>query len=159
MSKAADLPRATRPAPVADESWFGAFGPTSDTAAMVDDSHFAASWHADGQAAGRPSRPSRASREVASTTFERIYRAFIAARAALGVALVATLVVGGVFGLRPTLAIITLSVAFATLAVSMWLLPRFRRGGAPHALARLRSPQWIATIGADLVFFTGLHIA
>jgi hypothetical protein len=27
----------------------------------------------------------------------------------------------------------------------------------PHTMARLRSPQWIATIGADL-FFTGLHL-
>ena len=153
---APDLPRSTRPAPLADESWFGAFGPSGDTAATIDESHFTASWHADAQV---PGRAARASREVASTTFERIYRAFIAARAALGVALVATLVAGGVFGLRPTVPIIALSVAFATLAISMWLLPRFRRPGAPHTLARLRSPQWIATIGADLVFFTGLHIA
>ena len=154
--RAPGLPRSTRPAPLADESWFGAFGPSGDTAAMIDESHFTASWHADAQV---PGRAARASREVASTTFERIYRAFIAARAALGVALVATLVVGGVFGLRPTAAIVALSVAFATLAISMWLLPRFRRSGAPHTLARLRSPQWIATIGADLVFFTGLHVA
>jgi two-component system sensor histidine kinase PilS (NtrC family) len=26
-------------------------------------------------------------------------------------------------------------------------------------MARLRSPQWVGTIGADLVFFTGLHLA
>jgi two-component system sensor histidine kinase PilS (NtrC family) len=153
---AADLRRSTRPAPMADESWFGAFGPSGDTAVTIDEAHFTASWHADAQV---PGRAARASREVASTTFERIYRAFIAARAALGVALVATLLAGGVFGLRPTVPIIALSVAFATLAISMWLLPRFRRPGAPHTLARLRSPQWIATIGADLVFFTGLHLA
>ena len=156
LSGAADPPRSTRPAPVADESWFGAFGPTGDTASSIDESHLTASWHGDAKVAGRASR---ASREVASTTFERIYRAFIAARAALGVALVATIGVASVFGLRPTVAITALSVAFATLAISMWLLPRFRRVGAPHTLARLRSPQWIATIGADLVFFTGLHIA
>ena len=156
MSAAADLPRSTRPAPVADESWFGAFGPTGDTASLAEESHFTASWQSDAKASGRATR---ATREVASTTFERIYRAFIAARAALGVALVATIGVASVFGLRPTVAITALSVAFATLAISMWLLPRFRRGGAPHTMARLRSPQWIATIGADLVFFTGLHIA
>jgi len=39
----------------------------------------------------------------------------------------------------------------------MWLLPRFRRGAEPQAFAHLRSPQWIATIGVDLVFFTSLH--
>ena len=101
----------------------------------------------------------RTRRGGTSTTFERIYRAFIAARAALGVALVVTLAVASVFGLRPTPTIVALSLAFATLAISMWLLPRFRRGAAPHTMARLRSPQWIATIGVDLVFFTGLHLA
>ncbi|MEO8525671.1 MAG: hypothetical protein ABI460_13190, partial [Caldimonas sp.] len=120
---AADPPRPTRPVPLADESWFGAFGPSGNTAAAIDESHFTASWHADAKGSRRTAR---ASREVASTTFERIYRAFIAARAALGVALVATLVLGGVFGQRPTVPIIALSVAFATLAISMWLLPRFR---------------------------------
>ena len=98
-------------------------------------------------------------RRGASTTFERLYRAFIAARAALGVALVVTLAVAGVFGLRPTPTIVALSLAYATLAISMWLLPRCRRGAAPHAMARLRSPQWLATIGVDLVCFTALHLA
>ncbi|MGZ5267384.1 MAG: histidine kinase, partial [Caldimonas sp.] len=153
---ASDLPRATRPATMADESWFGAFGPTSDTERLGEESQFSASWHSDVPISGRTARGSR---EGASTTFERIYRAFIAARAALGGALVVTLAVASAFGLRPTAPIIALSVAFATLAISMWLLPRFGRIGAPQALARLRSPQWIATIGADLVFFTGLHLA
>lgn len=93
-----------------------------------------------------------------STAFERIYRAFIAARAALGVALVVTLGVAGLFGLRPTQIIALVSVAYAALAISMWLMPRFRRPAAPQALARLRSPQWIATIGADVVCFTALHL-
>ncbi len=44
------------------------------------------------------------------------------------------------------------------MAISMWLLPRFRRGAAPQAFARLQSPQWLATIGVDLTLFTALHI-
>ena len=52
-----------------------------------------------------------------------------------------------------------MSIVYATLAISMWLLPRFRRGAAPQAFARLQSPQWLATIGADLTLFTALHIA
>ena len=40
----------------------------------------------------------------------------------------------------------------------MWLLPRFRSGAAPHTFAHLRSPQWLATIGADLILFTALHV-
>ena len=153
---ATDLPRPTRPAPMGDESWFGAFGPTTDTSSIAEESQLGASWHSELPDSGRAARRQRGG---ASTTFERIYRAFIAARAALGVALVVTLAVAGFFGLRPTPVIVALSLAFATLAISMWLLPRFQRGAAPHTLARLRSPQWIATIGVDLVFFTGLHLA
>jgi len=155
MSPTSGIPRSTRPAPMGDESWFGAFGPTTDNSSLADESRFTVSWHSESPNASRTVRTRRGT----STTFERIYRAFIAARAALGVALVVTLAVASVFGLRPTLAIVVLSLAFATLAISMWLLPRFRRGAAPHTMARLRSPQWIATIGADLVFFTGLHLA
>jgi two-component system sensor histidine kinase PilS (NtrC family) len=139
-----------------DESWFGAFGPTTDGSAMADESQFTTSWHS---APPNAARAVRTRRGGTSTTFERIYRAFIAARAALGVALVVTLALASVFGLRPTPTIVALSLAFATLAISMWMLPRFRRGAAPHTMARLGSPQWIATIGVDLVFFTGLHLA
>ena len=137
-----------------DESWFGGFAATGDASSLIDDSRFAASWQTDAE-----TPLGRVPRGVGSSTFERIYRAFIAARAALGVALVATLAVASLFGLRPPVAIAVLSVVYASLAISMWVLPRFRRGAAPHTLARLRSPQWIATIGADLAFFIGLHVA
>ena len=148
--------RARRPAGP-DESWFGAFGATGDTAALTDDSRFAMSWQND--ATTTRQRTPRGDRSIAETTFERIYGAFIAARAAIGVALVVTLALTGVFGLRPTLPVAGVSVAYATLAISMWLLPRFRRGVAPHTFARLQSPQWLATIGVDLVLFTALHVA
>lgn len=141
----------------ADESWFGAFGATGDTAMLSDDSRFAMSWQSD--ATPTRERRERGSRTITESTFERIYRAFIAARAAIGVALVVTLALTGAFGLRPTLAVIAISVAYAALATSMWLLPRFRRGVAPHTFARLQSPQWLATIGVDLVLFTALHVA
>ncbi|MEP6739735.1 MAG: ATP-binding protein [Caldimonas sp.] len=145
-----------RPA-AADESWFGAFGSTGDAPSLIDDSRFAVSWQtdADGAERRRTLRPGA----VDTTTFERLYGAFIAARAALGVALIVTLAVAGAFGLRPTPAVVALSVAYAALALSMWLLPGFRRGAAPHTFARLRSPRWAASIGADLILFTGLHIA
>jgi len=148
--------RARRPAG-ADESWFGAFGASGDTAALTDDSRFAMSWQNDATTTRR--RTPRGDRSIAETTFERIYGAFIAARAAIGVALVVTLALTGAFGLRPTLPVAGVSVAYATLAISLWLLPRFRRGVAPHTFARLQSPQWLATIGVDLVFFTALHVA
>ena len=141
----------------ADESWFGDFGSTGDTAMLSDDSRFAMSWQSD--SGPQRERRERGNRGITETTFERIYGAFIAARAAIGVALVVTLALAGVFGIRPTLPVAAVSVAYATLAISMWLLPRFRRGVAPHTFARLQSPQWLATIGVDLVLFTSLHVA
>ena len=152
----------SRPRPAAgDESWFGAFSATGETqSSHLDDSRFAASWQAeaDSEPRTRTSRGAAARSDVAVTTFARIYSAFIAARAALGLALAITLGLAGAFGLRPTPAVVALSVAFAALAISMWLLPRFRRGAEPHTFAQLRSPQWVATIGADLIIFTGLHL-
>jgi two-component system sensor histidine kinase PilS (NtrC family) len=143
--------------PSGEESWFGAFGSTGDSPTLVEDSRFAASWQADSIPPERrgASRPGT----IAATTFERIYRAFIAARAALGLVVAVTLALTGVFGLRPTPSVVVISAAYAVLSISMWLLPRFRRGAAPQAFARLNSPQWLATIGADLFLFAGLHIA
>ena len=118
------------------------------------------------------------------TGFERLYRAFLTARAALGVALMVTLVVASLFGLRPDAPVGVISVVYATLSISMWLLPRFRRltpsqqpgpkasqklkatpnpGATPRArlvprLARLSAAQWLATIGADLLCFMALHV-
>ncbi len=149
--------RMRRPAG-ADESWFGVFGATGDTASLTDDSRFAMSWQNDATTTRRRT-PRSGDGGIAETTFERIYGAFIAARAAIGVALVVTIALAGFFGLRPTLAVAGVSIAYAALSISMWLLPRFRRGVAPHTFARLRSPQWLATIGVDLVLFTALHVA
>jgi two-component system sensor histidine kinase PilS (NtrC family) len=140
---------------VVDESWFGAFGATADSPALIEDSRFAASWQNESDS-GRERR--RGSRTIAETTFERIFGAFIAARAAIGVALVVTLTLTGVFGQRPSGEVVAISIAYATLTITMWLLPRFRRGAAPQAFARLQSPQWLATIGVDLTLFTALHI-
>ena len=149
-------PRPARRPTVVDESWFGAFGATGDNPALIEDSRFAASWQNETYS-GRERR--RGSRTIAETTFERIFGAFIAARAAIGVALIVTLALTGAFGLRPSGPVVAVSICYATLAITMWLLPRFRRGAAPQAFARLQSPQWLATIGADLTLFTALHIA
>jgi two-component system, NtrC family, sensor histidine kinase PilS len=91
------------------------------------------------------------------TAFERIYRAFITARAALGLALVVAFAVGGVFGLRPHWAVTTVSVAYASLSIVMWVLPRYR-ANASSPMFRLSRRQWLATIGVDLVCFMALHV-
>ncbi|HRI17054.1 MAG TPA: ATP-binding protein [Burkholderiaceae bacterium] len=92
-----------------------------------------------------------------STAFERVYRAFASARATLGVALMLTIGVSGFMGAWPGLPVMLIGAAYAMLATSMWLLPRFRRPGTPQTMARLRSPLWLATIGADILCFTALH--
>ena len=176
--------RGGRRAPVADESWFGAFSSEGDTQLREDDPSEAASVAAEYastfESARRSSMNSSASGGKASddkpgdsrfmlreatrvvesgqTAFERLYRAFIAARAALGLALAAAMAVGGMFGLRATLWTVIVSVTYAILAIGMWVVPRYRIPAAPRAMARLASPQWLATIGVDLVCFIALHV-
>ena len=158
--------RASGSAPRAsqDESWFGAVGMGPDTQwrALADD----AESRFDEGFAGLADAPvdsrflaRQAQRIVGSgqTAFERIFRTFASARAALGVTLMLTIGVSGFFGAWPGLPILLVCLAYATLSISMWLLPRFQRPAAPQTMARLRSPIWLATIGADVVCFTLLH--
>lgn len=153
-----------RPQPP-EESWFGAIG-VSETQ-ISDDSGIDEAESRYEAGLGRSASPpdsrflSRQARRIISagqTAFDRIYRVFLGARAALGVALILTVVLAGMFGARPNWAVAVVSVAYAVLALSMWMLPRFKRAVQPKDLARLRGPQWLATIGADIVCFTGLHL-
>lgn len=167
--RAADRQRSRRPT-VADQSWFGAFSFDGDTHIHPDDPPFesadptlpteGAATVTPDTAAGTPFLSREAARVVESgqTAFERIYGAFIAARAALGLALVTALAVGGLFGLRPSVTVTAISVVYAALAIGIWLLPRYQRAAAPGALVRLRTPQWLVTIGVDLLCFMALHV-
>jgi two-component system sensor histidine kinase PilS (NtrC family) len=105
----------------------------------------------------QPGRSPRAA-EVGQTAFERLYRAFTAARAALGFALVSALAVGGFFGMRPTNFFTAISVAYAALAISLWLLPTNRHPAPAREMANLTRSQWVMTIGVDLISFTALHV-
>jgi two-component system sensor histidine kinase PilS (NtrC family) len=155
-----------RAAPSADESWFGVFGGVEDTqmpdeaGARPPESRLHGSWDAAEEAAGRPSTLARAARRSAvapQPAFDRIYRNFVAARAALAAALIATLGLVLMFGLRPPAETVGVSVAYAVLAIGLWLLPRLRPAlGTP--IRRLDRIHWIATIGIDLVCFSALHL-
>ena len=150
-----------------DESWFGALGVDGDTQLRDDprsteeESRYEGGWAAVDTTETDSRFLTRQARRIigsGQTAFQRIYGAFIAARAALGVALIATVVVAGIFGVRPSPVVILVSVAYAVLALAMWALPHFRRGAAPKSMARVQSPQWLATIGIDIVCFTALHL-
>ncbi len=80
------------------------------------------------------------------------------ARALLGSTLAAALVAASVFGPRPSLVVTLVSLGYAAQVLSLWLLPRRRGSAASTAGARLRTPQWLATIGIDVVCFLTLHV-
>lgn len=87
----------------------------------------------------------------------RILRTYVAARAALGLALVllpwaALLLVGG----RLPLTLLLVSVLYAGQAISLWLLYGAR--DSEPAGSRLQPGQWLSTIGVDLLAFTVLRI-
>lgn len=134
----------------ADESWFGAFMRDPDGIRAHD--------------AGLTEE--NASRFMASTdkaveleghkAFQRTLRAFLSARAALGLALVLTLATAGVFGVMPNRAVVAVSVVYALLAIAMRLAPSSEavEPGAP----RLSRFQWVACIGVDIASFMALHV-
>jgi two-component system sensor histidine kinase PilS (NtrC family) len=89
------------------------------------------------------------------STFERLFRTFVGARAVLGLALFAAQIVGQVLGTLSVLGL-GISLAYAVEALTLWLLPRFRSRNARVRTALSRR-QWLATIGFDLLAFSALH--
>jgi len=154
-----------------DESWFGALGlSTSSTPSIEDGWAEAEEAHAD---AGWPTETaqgdahflSREARRIVTSgvsAFERIYAAFVAARAALGVALLSTQLVSELLGVRPRLLVTLICLAYAAETLTLWLLPRFRAGTAPSdkrsRVSRLSTAQWLSTIGCDVLCFAALHL-
>lgn len=92
-----------------------------------------------------------------SASFERLYRAFLAARAALGVALIAAQLIAAALSTPPAASTLHLSASYAAAAVALWLLPQLRRGASARTLARISSPHWWSAIGVDLILFGVLH--
>ncbi len=166
--------RHARRGPTADESWFGAFGSVEDTqlGSQYDAGDAGDMAGANDRGEGDPSSRGSASPSLDSrlfsrqaerivsagqTAFDRIYRTFIGARAALGVALVLAQAITGLFGSRPSLEATLISVTYGTLALVLWLLPR-KTPVAPQALARVFGTPWLVTIGVDLLAFSALHV-
>jgi two-component system sensor histidine kinase PilS (NtrC family) len=143
-----------------DASWFAAIGVAADSRPRDDaESRFAPGWGSADPADSRfLSRQARRIVGSGPTAFQRIYRTFLAARAALGVALLAALVVGTLLGVRATALPLALSAAYALQALAVWLWPR-RQGDAPGGGAsRLGRRQWLATIGVDVLVFSALYL-
>ncbi|MBT9492015.1 MAG: PAS domain-containing protein [Paucibacter sp.] len=144
------------------QSWFGAglnadAEPTQDTENFQDSQHTLDSL--DGSAAESQFFFQHARRlgNAGGDAFTRLYRAFLAARAALGLALVATQLTAGILGSALPMGTSILSLLYAAQAITWWLLPRLQRGATAKTLARVSSPQWWASIGVDLALFGLLH--
>ncbi len=128
---------------------------------QFDESRFAPDWGSGEMAAADSQFLQRRARGLAQprmTAFQRIYRAFLGARAAIGIILIVMLGLTGLYGILPNEVTITVSIVYAAWALSMWLLPRFGHVDSPKALARVQNPLWLASIGIDIVCFMLLHM-
>ncbi len=149
----------TRPA-----SWFAGLGSAVEAAELADDA--ALSRHDRGE--WRESAPpdsrflSRQARRIAGSGqsgMQRLYLAFVASRAALGVALLATEVVLSYLVVHPQpMVSLALCAAYTLAALGLWLLPQWLGEARPKSAVRLRRRQWFATIGVDLLAFGSLQL-
>ena len=123
------------------------------------DSFFDPAWLASGEVS-RDGRAlpglSRRGDPAQDGALARVYRTYSAARAVIGLCLVAVQGVGTLLGLRSGEWLALVSLLYAAQAVSLWLLPRFVALTQPQP--RQRRQHWLATIGVDLLAFTLLHV-
>jgi two-component system, NtrC family, sensor histidine kinase PilS len=164
-SDARNQDRRRRPGRRRDDSLFGAFGADSQ---IAGESFFDPGWLAAGDTPADTRFMLRQARRVAQaqdSALARVYRTYAAARAAVGVGLVAVQGVSSLMGVRGSEWVAFVSVLFAVQAITLWLLPRFGGLGQPPQAdgqaahqAHHRRRQWLATVGVDLVAFTLLHV-
>jgi len=156
--RGADRRRGERRLADAEASWFAAFGVGAEAgASQPADSRFADGW---GSAEPADSRfLSRQARRIVGggpNAFQRILRAFLAARAALGLALAMALVAGVLLGAKPGWLALALGLGYGVQAVGVWLW--LRAAEADGAAPRLSRLQWLLTIGFDLLVFSALYL-
>ncbi len=138
-----------------DESWFGAFIRDADTV-LPDEPDVYPADVSEGLDSRLLPDDGVSSVPADPSTFHRIYRAFLSARAALGLALILTLGLAGFFGASPGRGVLMGSFVYAVLAVAMWLVPS--AGAAdPRVATGLSRAQWLACIGVDIASFMILH--
>lgn len=154
--RTADRRRGERRQTDAEASWFAAVGVGAEAgAAPAADSRFVDGW---GSAEPADSRfLSQQARRIVGggpSAFQRILRAFLAARAGLGLALVLALAASQWLGTKPGWPVLALGLAYGVQAVALWWWLRPADAAAPR-LSRL---QWLLTIGFDLLVFSALYL-
>jgi len=144
-----------------DDSLFGALGEADSQNA---ESLFDPGWLAAGDAARAADsrlllRQARRVAQQQDSALARVFRTYAAARAVIGVGLVASQAFTTLFVGRGHEWVALLCVAYGVQAITLWLLPRFGSLALPQPSARRRVRQWLATVGVDLVAFSLLHVA
>lgn len=147
------------PPPSVLESWFGAAGLVGLDSASRE-SYFDPAWGTSDERApdgGSPSREARRLAGAADGSLARVYRTYVAARAAVGVGLVALQVIVGLVAVRAPVIVVLVCLAYAVQAITLWLLPRYEPLAEPQQQRSMRRLQWMTTIGVDLLAFMTLH--
>jgi two-component system sensor histidine kinase PilS (NtrC family) len=97
-------------------------------------------------------------RHAQDTAFARVVRAYVAARAALGLSVIAVQGISAWTGTRQPEWVVLVTLAYAAQAISLWLLPRLGALAEPVSQGSQRRRQWLSTIGVDVLAFSLLHL-
>ncbi|MCA3243208.1 MAG: histidine kinase [Rubrivivax sp.] len=103
-------------------------------------------------------RQVRRQRDAQDTAFARVVRGYVAARAAIGLSVVAVQGIGAWSGQRQAEWAVLVALVYATQAITLWLLPRLGAPAEPVSGANQRRRQWLSTIGVDVAAFSLLHL-
>ena len=103
-------------------------------------------------------RQVRRQRDAQDTSFARVVRGYVAARAAIGLSVVAVQGIGAWSGQRQAEWAVLVALVYATQAITLWLLPRLGALAEPVSGANQRRRQWLSTIGVDVAAFSLLHL-
>ena len=139
-----------------------AYGPHTGAEDGGDfDTLFDAGWLASGDVPNDSRLLLRQARRIAQaqdSALSRVYRTYGAARAAIGVGLVASQGASNLLGTRSSEWLVLVCLLYAVQAITLWLLPRFGPMKRPQLQPSRRRQQWMATIGIDLAAFALLHL-
>jgi two-component system sensor histidine kinase PilS (NtrC family) len=146
------------PSSQADDSWLSAWGDPS-TSRFASRSGETSRFDTDLDAGSDSRFLAREAHRlvvIEGAALPRILRTYVAARAALALALVLAPWLAALMGSRPAVPVMLVCLAYAAQAVSLWLIHSARDDSRlpDHLLPR----QWLWTIGIDLLAFSLLRL-
>jgi two-component system sensor histidine kinase PilS (NtrC family) len=151
--------RQHRPRLASVDTWLGAWGRLAEPGGRSPGGAAGAPGDADLESGSDSTFIAREAKRLVATegaALQRILRTYIAARAALGLALVLAPWLAALIGGRTALPLMALCLVYAGQAVSMWLL--HDPANDVRSSERLLPRQWFWTIGVDLMAFSLLRL-